>query len=500
MSEKILDVHGKPVNRMAMMMVLLVGVFSVMLMQTALGTALPALMTAFNVNASTVQWLTTIFLMANGIMVPVSAYLTTRVPTKALYLSSLGLFTIGTLVAFVTPTNAFWLLMVARVLQAMAVGILMPLMQVVSLSLFDAESRGKAMGLGGLVIGMAPAIGPTLSGWILEEDHTLLGVTLVSSWRSIFGVVLPVVIVIMIASCFIFHDVLPTQKVALNVRSLIESTFGFGLVLYGFAMVASNGWGSAQVIVPLVIGFLTVIEFIWHQSKMDKPFLDMSVFKSKQFTITTILVSLAMMAMIGVEMVLPIYMQNIRGLTPLHSGLILLPGALMMGIVSPIAGAFYDKHGAKRLAITGFTILIIGTVPLVYLTADTPTLYITALYTLRMFGIAMTMMPLTASAMGALSPQTAAQGTAANNTMRQVASSLGTAVLASVMQSVTQNHMPASTMKGADPLLFGKKALDATLTGFHASFFLAAGFAIVAILIAFFLHSGKVNTPAKEAA
>ena len=233
---------------------------------------------------------------------------------------------------------------------------------------------------------------------------------------------------------------------------------------------------------------------------MDKPFLDMSVFKSKQFTITTILVSLAMMAMIGVEMVLPIYMQNIRGLTPLHSGLILLPGALMMGIVSPIAGAFYDKHGAKRLAITGFTILIIGTVPLVYLTADTPTLYITALYTLRMFGIAMTMMPLTASAMGALSPQTAAQGTAANNTMRQVASSLGTAVLASVMQSVTQNHMPASTMKGADPLLFGKKALDATLTGFHASFFLAAGFAIVAILIACFLHSGKVNTPAKEAA
>ena len=500
MSEKILDMHGKPVNRMAMMMVLLVGVFSVMLMQTALGTALPALMTAFNVNASTVQWLTTIFLMANGIMVPVSAYLTTRVPTKALYLSSLGLFTLGTLVAFVTPTNAFWLLMVARVLQAMAVGILMPLMQVVSLSLFDAESRGKAMGLGGLVIGMAPAIGPTLSGWILEEDHTLLGVTLVSSWRSIFGVVLPVVIVVMIASCFIFHDVLPTQKVTLNIRSLIESTFGFGLVLYGFAMVASNGWGSAQVIVPLVLGFITVIEFIWHQAKMDKPFLDMSVFKSKQFTLTTILVSLAMMAMIGVEMVLPIYMQNIRGLTPLHSGLILLPGALMMGIVSPIAGAFYDKHGAKRLAMTGFTILIIGTVPLVYLTADTPTVYITALYTLRMFGIAMTMMPLTASAMGALSPQTAAQGTAANNTMRQVASSLGTAVLASVMQSVTQNHMPASAMKGADPLVFGKKALDATLTGFHASFFLAAGFAIVAILIAFFLHSGKVNTPEKEAA
>lgn len=498
MNNEILDRHGKPVNRLGMMLVLLVGVFSVMLMQTALGTALPSLMKAFDVNASTVQWLTTIFLMANGIMVPVSAFLTTRIPTKTLYLSALTLFTIGTFVAFITPTNAFWLLMVARVLQAMAVGILMPLMQVVSLSLFDAASRGRAMGLGGLVIGMAPAIGPTLSGWILEKDHTFLGFTLQNSWRSIFGIVLPVVILVIIASFFLFHDVLPTRKVTLNVRSLIESTFGFGLVLYGFAMVATDGWGSLNVILPLIIGLIIVIEFIWHQSTMDKPFLDMSVFKSKQFTITTILVSFVMMAMIGVEMVLPIYMQNIRGLTPLHSGLILLPGALMMGIVSPIAGSFYDKYGAKRLAMTGFTILIIGTVPLVYLTANTPTLYITTLYTLRMFGIAMTMMPLTASAMGALSAQNAAQGTAANNTMRQIASSLGTAVLSSVMQSVTKNNMPKNSLSGQDPLLFQRHAIDATLNGFHAAFILAAVFATIALLVTFLLHSGKVTVQAKK--
>ncbi|ADG40822.1 MULTISPECIES: MDR family MFS transporter [Leuconostoc] len=495
MNDELLDTHGKPVNRLAMMLVMLIGVFSVMLMQTALGTALPALMKAFDVNAATVQWLTTIFLMANGIMVPVSAFLTTRIPTKTLYLSALGLFTIGTLVAFMTPTTMFWLLMVARVLQAMAVGILMPLMQVVSLSLFDAQSRGKAMGMGGLVIGMAPAIGPTLSGWILEKDHTLLGLTLQNSWRSIFGIVLPVVIVVMIASFFLFHDILPVQKVTLDIRSLMESTFGFGLVLYGFAMVASDGWGSFNVIVPLIVGIIIVIEFMWHQSRMEKPFLDMSVFKSRQFTITTILVSLVMMAMIGVEMVLPIYMQNIRGLSPLNSGLTLLPGALMMGIISPIAGAFYDKHGAKRLAVTGFTILIIGTIPLFYMTAETPTLYITSLYTLRMFGIAMTMMPLTASAMGALSPKTAAQGTAANNTMRQIAASLGTAVLASVMQSVTKNNMPKKSLNGQDPLAYGRKALDATLGGFHASFLLAASFAVVALLITFLLHSGKVNTP-----
>jgi len=172
----------------------------------------------------------------------------------------------------------------------------------------------------------------------------------------------------------------------------------------------------------------------------------------------------------------------------------------MMGVISPIAGAFYDKHGAKRLAMTGFTVLIIGTIPLFYMTATTPTIYITTLYTLRMFGIAMTMMPLTASAMGALSPKTAAQGTAANNTMRQIAASLGTAVLASVMQSVTKNNMPKNILKGQDPIEFGRRALDATLSGFHASFLLAAAFGVVAFLVTFLLHSGKVNTPIKEEA
>ncbi|MGO1281183.1 MAG: MFS transporter, partial [Leuconostoc mesenteroides] len=315
---------------------------------------------------------------------------------------------------------------------------------------------------------------------------------------SIFLIDLPVVIIVIIASFFVFHDVLPTRNISLNVRSLIESTFGFGLLLFGFAMVSTHGWGDlGWVILPLVAGILIIAEFMWHQSRMDKPFLDMSVFKNRQFTITTILVSLAMMSMIGVEMILPIFLQNIRGMTPLHSGLTLLPGALMMGLISPVAGAFYDKHGAKRLAITGFTILIIGTLPLFYMTADTLSIYITALYTLRMFGIAMVMMPLTASAMGALSPETAAQGTAANNTMRQIASSLGTAILASMMQSVTDNNKPSSALKGQDPLEWAQKMIDATLKGFHASFLLAASFAIVAVIIAFTLHSGKVNTPSK---
>ncbi|MDF7637533.1 MDR family MFS transporter [Leuconostocaceae bacterium ESL0958] len=494
------DTTKQPVNRLAMMALLMIGSFSIILMQTALGTAQPALMTAFDVDSAQVQWLSTIFLMVNGIMVPVSAYMTTRIPTKRLYLLALTVFTIGTAIAAGTPTSSFWILMVARALQAMAAGVVMPLMQVVALSLFDENSRGKALGMVGLVIGMAPAIGPTLSGWILDKQHDIFGLSWGGDWRSIFTLVLPITIIVLLLSAVYFKDVLPTQKVKLNVRSLIESTAGFGFVLFGSAMVSDHGWGNfAWVIAPIIIGILIIIEFTRHQAHMDKPFLDMMVFKNKQFTITTILVSLTFVAMIGVEMVLPIYIQQVRGLSALHSGLTLLPGALMIGVLSPIAGSLYDKYGAKPLAMFGFATILAGTLPFYFLTDTTPTLYIVVLYMVRMAGVGITMMPLTSSAMGALGRAQSAQGTAVNNTTRQIAASLGTALMASVMQNTINNNMPSNSLKGQDPLAFGHQALNASLDGFHASFLLASGFALLAFLLSFFMHSGKVNPkPGKE--
>lgn len=489
---EVTDIHGKPIHRGMILAVLLVGVFVAMLMQTALGTAQPALMKAFDVDAATVQWLTTIFLMANGIMVPVSAFLLTRIPTKTLFIGAMTFFTVGTFLAYMAPTDMFWVLLVARVIQAMAVGALMPMMQVISVTIFDPASRGKVMGIGGLAIGMAPAIGPVMSGWLLDKTHHVFGLTIEADWRNVFGIILPLLVLVLILSFFVMRDVLPNRPIKLNVRSLIESTIGFGAILYGFAMVSSKGWGDVtNVILPLIVGVLVVAEFMWHQSRMADPFLSMSVFKNKQFTLTTVLVSVVMLSMIGVQMILPIFMQNIRGLSPLESGLTLLPGALMMGIMAPVAGAFYDKYGVKRLAQVGLLILTIGTIPFFFLTPETPTHYITALYTLRMFGIAMVMMPLTTSAMSALSPDTAAQGTAANNTMRQIATGLGTAILASVLQSVTNNNIPSSSLKTTNPLHFADKMANATLTGFHAAFLLAALFAAVALFLTFFLAPGK---------
>ncbi|MDF7627092.1 MDR family MFS transporter [Lactobacillaceae bacterium L1_55_11] len=494
MSDEPRDLNGQPVNRLVMMALLIVGSFGVILMQTSLGTALPTLMTAFNVDAAGVQWLSTIFLMVNGIMVPVSAFLITRIPTKILYMTALTIYLVGTILALATPTGAFWLLMVARALQAMAAGIVMPLMQVTALALFDERSRGKALGMVGLVIGLAPAIGPTLSGWVLDNHVKFLGFTISGDWRSIFLLVLPTTIIVWILSLFYFKNVLPTRPDRLDVRSLIESTVGFGLILFGSAMVSDHGWGSfSWVIAPMLIGLLVVVEFVWHQLQMKNPFLDVTVFMNWQFAVSSILVSLTFIAMIGVELVLPIYLQSVRHLSAFDSGIVLLPGALMMGLLSPIAGSFYDKYGARRLSIFGFALVFVGTLPFFFLTESAPSIFITTLYALRMAGVALTMMPLTSAAMGVLPKPRVAQGTAVNNTIRQVAAAIGTAVLSSVMQSVINDNTPSAALKTQDPLLYANKYLNASLDGFHASFLLAAGFALLAFLLSFLLHKGKTE-------
>lgn len=489
------DVHGKPYNRTIMIVLILVATFAGVLMQTSLGTAIPTLMDAFDINLATAQQATTWFLLANGIMIPVSAYFTSRIPTKWLYLIAFGLLWAGMAITAFTPEqhDMWWMFLSGRVLAALGVGISMPLMQVVMVNIFPAEQRGVAMGLGGLVVGMAPAIGPTLSGWILDKNHVILGLTISDSWRSIFYLPMAVLAIVFILSFFFMKDVLYTHDVKLDVLSLIYSIIGFGSFLLGFTNVGSDGWGDVKtVIAPIVIGIIFIAIFIVRQLHLTEPFLNVRVFMNKQFTITTIAVMMAMMAMMGVEMMLPTYLQNVHNLSALTSGLILLPGALMMGIMSPIAGMAYDKVGARRLALVGFGLLAIGTVPFMFLTADTPIHFITALYTARMFGVAMVMMPLTASAMSALPTAEANHATASNNTARQLASAVVVALLTSITQNIITNNKPSDALRTANPLSYGAKMIDASMDGFQVSFFIGFLFAAIGLVIALFLRKGKI--------
>ncbi|WP_261809747.1 MDR family MFS transporter [Levilactobacillus humaensis] len=474
-----LDTNGKPYNRSLLVILLLVGTFCTVLNQTILTTAFPTLMKTFDVTTSTVQWLTTGFLLVNGIMIPISAWLLTTFSSKWLYISAMSTFLIGTITCW-SAVN-FPMLLTGRLIQAVGVGVSMPLLQTMMLTIFPANKRGTAMGLAGIVIGLAPAIGPTLSGWVIDNW----------TWRDLFGMIIPIVAIVILASFWIMRSVLETHKSPLDVLSAILSTIGFGSMLYGFSSVGDDGWGSLTVLSTLIIGFVFVGLFVWRQLVMDDPFLNFRVYKSKEFTIAAILSSVVNMAMVGVEMVIPLYLQMVKGMSAFHSGLTLLAGALMMGIMSPITGRAFDRFGAKHLATLGMFLLTIGTLPFIWITKDTSTIYIVVLYAIRMFGIAMVMMPSTTAGMNALPANMISHGTAVNNTQRQVASSVGTAILVSVLTNVTKNSMPAKHVLTTNPLSYAKGAIDATLSGYHAAFGIAIGFSLVALFVAFFLKGSN---------
>lgn len=488
------DQHGKTYNRTIVFTIMLIAAMAGGLMQTALGTALPALMTAFDINLSTAQQATTWFLLMNGIMVPLSAYFANRFPTKNLHIVAYFLLTAGILISMFTPEKSdyWWLFVVGRIIAAIAVGIMMPLMQVVIVNMYAPKERGVAMGLMGLVIGMAPAFGPTLTGLILNKNHTFLGITISSDWQSIFIIPLIFIVFALILAPLLIKDVLKNRSIKLDPFSVISSTIGFGLFLWGFTNVSSEGWGDmGQVIMPIVAGIIILIIFGWRQLKMPVPFLDIRVFLNRNFTIPTIALLLATMAMYGVEMMLPTYLQNVRGLSPLDSGLTLFWGALFMGLVSPLGGYLYNKVGVKRLSFVGFTILLLGTLPFVFLNDQTPTIIITVLYALRMTAIALLMMPLTTAAMSALSDEHAADATAANNTLRQVSSSVVVALMTSVVQNVINNNTPADSLKKTAPLHYAKKVLNASLDGFQWAFIISLAFSVIGLIFVVFMKGKK---------
>ncbi|MGK0605503.1 MDR family MFS transporter [Enterococcus gilvus] len=478
-NKQTVDIYGKPYNRSLLVVVLLIGTFCTVLNQTLLTTAFPALMKAFDISASSVQWLTTGFLLVNGIMIPISAWLINKFSSKRLYLTAMTIFLIGTITCFVAPN--FSTLLIGRLIQAAGVGISMPLLQNIMLSIFPPEKRGSAMGMAGIVIGLAPALGPTLSGWII--DHY--------TWRDLFGMVIPIVIFVLVLALFLMKSVIQLSNPSIDVLSAILSTVGFGSLLYGFSSVGNDGWGSAKVISFLVVGVIVIGLFVWRQLRLEHPFLELRVFKSPVFTIAAILSGVVNMAMVGAEMVLPLYIQNIRGESAFHSGLMLLPGALVMGLMMPITGAIFDKHGAKRLAISGMLILTAATLPFAFLTAETPIAMIVILYAMRMFGISMVMMPVTTSGMNALPMNLISHGTAVNNTFRQVASSIGTAILISVLTNVTKDNLPAAHLLKTLPLSYKNQAINATLSGYHAAFYVAVLFGVVGFIITFFLKTNK---------
>lgn len=455
-------------NRNLIIGILLSASFVTILNQTLIVIAIPPIMSDFQINASQAQWLTTAFMLMNGILIPVTAVLIEKFPSKNLLIIALSIFSLGTLIGAIAPN--FFVLLLARIVQAAGAGIMMPLMQTVILTLFPPEKRGSAMGMVGLVTGFAPAIGPTLSGWLIDQF----------SWRSLFYTVLPVTVIVLLLAIFLMKNVTEQKQVNIDVLSVIFSSFGWGGLLYGFSIAGTTGWMSLSVIGTLTIGVVALILFIVRQLRLDRPVLEFRVFNSPIFTVTTILSVIVFAIMVGTQTLLPIYAQGVAGFTALESGLMLLPGALIMGFMSPITGKIFDNFGGRGLSIIGFTFITISLILYANLSLETSILWIATIFFIMMIGVSMIMMPLMTAGINDLPPHLIPHGTAMNNTFRVVGGSIGTAILISVMSNASSNTSV-------------QQPVQAAMNGIQQAFTVATLVAVIGVLLSFRIKRKRIS-------
>lgn len=470
---------------------LLIAAFVALLSQTVLNVALPKMMIDLNVNESTIQWLSNGYMLMNGVLVPISAYLINRFTTRRLFLIASSLFALGTIICALSG-NFSWLLG-GRLVQAVGAGVLMPLMSVVVLTIFPVAERGKAMGMMGIAMIFAPAIGPTMSGWVVEHYH----------WHVLFYIILPLAVFAVIFGAFSMKDVIKTSRPNLDVLGVIFSTLGFGGILYGFSAAGSDGWGSADVVVCLVVGGISLLLFILRSIMGKTPLLEFRVFKYSMFSLTTLINAIITMAMFSGMILLPIFLQNIRGFSPLESGLLLLPGAILMGIMSPITGMIFDKVGARWLAVIGLIITTITTYEFSQLTADSTYNHLMLVYTLRMFGMSMLMMPIQTAGMNQLPRSLNAHGSAMSQTLRNVSGALGTALLVTFMTNKAASHAKELVISGridpSDKVKMAEVTQAATIYGINHSFIIATWLSVVALVLAFFIRKVQPHEDSREA-
>lgn len=408
-----------------MIAVIVVGTFVTVLNQTLVTPALPSIMEEMHIDETTGQWLTTGFTLVNAIMIPVTAYLQDRFSTKRLFLFSMVIFAVGTLLC--AWGQNFPALLAGRLVQAAGAGILMPLGMTVLLVTFPIEKRGSAMGLFGLVIAFAPAIGPTAAGIVIDA----------ADWHIMFyGVDILAIIVIVLAAALMERN--PPQSKgdsALEPLSLVLSTMGFGSLLYSFSIFGSQG-PSPLTLVTLAVGVVGVVWFFIRQTKLPVPMLRVRVLMNRKFLIATIIGMLVQGSLLATGILMPVYVQSLMGYSATISGLMMLPGALIMGIMNPVAGKLFDKHGPRGIAIIGMSLLLLSTIGFGLLNLQSSIIYIMLLFCMRMFSMALVNMPITTWGMNALDTRYMNHGTSVNNTLRQVAGSLSTAVVISISAMV----------------------------------------------------------------
>ncbi|HEY5557972.1 DHA2 family efflux MFS transporter permease subunit [Acetobacterium sp.] len=459
-----------------MLAIILAGMVITMLNQSIINIALPQIMTQFNIDASTAQWLATAYMLVCGILVPISAYLVQKFSYKQLFITAMAFFTIGSYICAIS--NGFEVMLTGRVIQSVGGGILMPLSMNIFISAFPVEKRGSAMGLLGIGLILAPALGPTVSGYVIEYYN----------WNVLFYAMTAIGFCVLMVAFFFFNFRNEKRDVKLDYFGVITSSIGFGSLLYGINEIAGKGWNDSEVLTFLAVSVISLTVFVFYELKKQNPLLEMKVFKDFNFSYTIIVNIILQVALYGGMILLPLYLQVIRGFSPLEAGLLLLPGSLLMGIMGIWTGKLYDRMGIKPLAIIGFTILTVITYMFTKLSMDTPYMEIMILYTIRLFGLSFVLMPVTSAGLATIPRELIPHANALSSTLRQVAASIGIASLVVVMTNQARYYIQdLGTAVTADA------AKLAAIHGINSAFLVSAIISAIALVLSFFFKKPKLE-------
>lgn len=430
-------------------------------LSTAMTTALPNVVEYFGISTSVGQWITSGYSLAMGMIMPLTAFLITRFPTKRLYLTGIGMFIIGLLVSIFAGN--FAVMMVGRVLQACGNGVLMTAAQVVIMTIYPIQKRGTMMGTYGLATTAAPVVAPTIAGLMIDAF----------GWKSIFYVSLVIMILSFLISSIVFDDVLELQDKKFDVLSFVESIVAFGGITLGIGNLSSFGLISVEAGLPLLAGAVVCVFFVIRQCGLEKPFLDVKILANQNYAVSVISSMVLYLVMMGSSVMMPLYVQSVMGYSAVVSGLVTLPGSLATALVSPFAGKLYDEIGIKKIFVAGAIALVISNIGMFFLSMETPLWIAAALNVIRNISIGSLMMPLLTWGTSNVHPTKMADASSLLTSLRTIAGSIGSAVFVGIMTMVA-----ASSAR-----TYGDNAM---MHGMNMSFLWMAVGAVVLFLIAVF--------------
>ncbi len=410
------------------------------ILSTAMTTALPKVIEYFNVSTSTGQWVTSGYSLAMGVVMPLTAFLITRFPTKKLYMTGIGCFILGILLS-IFGTN-FGIMMAGRILQACGNGVLLSAAQVIILTVYPPDKKGAMMGTYGLATTAAPIIAPTLAGLMIDAF----------GWKSIFYLVLVIMCISFIISGVAFEDVLELQNKKFDVISFVESIFAFGGITLGIGNISSYGLISVEAGFPLLIGIVVCLLFVIRQCGLSMPFLDVKILKNRNFAVSVISSMLLYLVMMGSSVMMPLYVQSIMGYSAVTSGLVTLPGSLATAVISPFAGRLYDKTGIKKIFVSGSVALVISNIGMSFITMSTPLWVAACLNVIRNLSIGSLMMPLLTWGTANVDYKKVADASSLLTSFRTTSGAIGSAVFVGIMTAVSTR---AAETYGDNALIHG---------------------------------------------